>query len=139
MQQNWSEEFLIKHNPHINYLELYALVAGVMKWIYRFRNRRILLFCDNKAVVGMVNKNSTGCKKSMILIRMMVLKCLKENVRVFAEYVESETNVFADHLSRDRMTDFWSEADKQGIQFKQEKTEIPEEMWPMEKVWKDIK
>ena len=45
--QRWPKEFLEKNNPSIEYLELYAVTAAVLTWIHQFRNRRIILFCDN--------------------------------------------------------------------------------------------
>ena len=54
----WPQEFL-EHNPTIEYQELFALVAGVLQWLHRFKNKRIRLFCDNQAVASMVNNNSS--------------------------------------------------------------------------------
>ena len=48
MFSQWDEDFIENNDPSIAYLELYALTAGVMQWIHRFRNRRIILFCDNQ-------------------------------------------------------------------------------------------
>ena len=68
----------------IAYLELYALTVCIMKWIHIFKNRRIILFTDNKSVRDMINTTSSNCANCMILIRMIVLKSLIENVRIFA-------------------------------------------------------
>ena len=55
--------FLERFEPSIEYLELYALTAGVLTWLERFRNRKIFLFCDNLSVVHMINNTSAKCKK----------------------------------------------------------------------------
>ena len=39
MFQQWNKEFIEQCKPSIEYLELYALIAGVMTWAHRFRNR----------------------------------------------------------------------------------------------------
>ena len=49
--------FVDLHDPSIEFLELYAVTVAVVTWIYRFRNRRIVLFCDNQAAVAMINSD----------------------------------------------------------------------------------
>ena len=88
----WPQEFIEKYKPSIEYLELYGVVAGVLRWIHRFSNRRIVLFCDNESVVGMIKITSTSCRNCMVLIRILVLKGLIENVRIFAKHVKGVKN-----------------------------------------------
>ena len=92
MSQNWDKEFIAKYRPSIEYLELFAVTAAVLAWIHRFKNKRIILFCDNKSVVDMINLTSTSCKNCMVLIRVIVLKGLIENVRIFARHVPGVLN-----------------------------------------------
>ena len=132
----WSKTFLVKEKPSIEYLELYGVVAGVLAWIHRFRNRRIILFCDNKSVVGMINITSTSCKNCMVLIRILVLKGLIENVRIFAKHVEGIKNTLADNLSRNRLDLFYENAKKMGKTMNKKATQVPEAIWPVEKIWK---
>ena len=75
------EHFFIQKDPSIEFLELFALTAGVLAWIHRFNNRRIILFCNNKSVIDMVNKSSSRCRNCMSLIRMITLKGLKEKCK----------------------------------------------------------
>ena len=96
----WDRSFMEWYEPSIEYLELYALLVGVLKWIKLFQNRRIVLFCDNEAVVHMVNNNSSKCKNCMKLIRILVLECMVQNVRVLARHVGTKDNGKADALSR---------------------------------------
>ena len=88
MSQTWPAEFIRRNKPSIEYLELLAVTAAVLAWINKFRDRRIILFCDNKSVVDMINFTTTSCKNCMVLIRIIVLKGLVENVRVFAKHVK---------------------------------------------------
>ena len=92
--------FLEHFEPSIEYLELYALTAGVLTWLERFRNRKIFLFCDNISIVHMINNTSAKCKNCMVLLRLVVLETMKCNVRLFAKYVRSEDNRLSDVLSR---------------------------------------
>ena len=133
MHQTWTPDFLSKCNPSIEYQELFAVVAGVIQWIDRFRNQRIILFCDNKSVVGMINNTTSSCKNCMVLIRMLVLKSLIENVRVFCRHVKSKDNTYADVLSRNRIHYFKTHLDKN--LFERTATPVPEAMWPEMKLW----
>ena len=103
MYKMWDHQFITKCKPSIEYLELFGVVAGVLTWIHRFKNRRIILFCDNKSVVDMINQTTTSCRNCMVLIRILVFKGLIENVRIFARHIEGVKNVLADNLSRDRL------------------------------------
>ena len=84
MDGYWPLDFL-KQEPSIEFQELYALVAGILLWIQQYANRRVIIFCDNQSVVAMVNSTTSSCKRCMVLIRVLVLHCLKHNVRVFAK------------------------------------------------------
>ena len=132
MFEYWDRDFLSEQSPSIDYLELYAVAAAVLAWISRFRNRRVTIFTDNKGVRDMINSNVASTKNSMVLIRIIVLKCLVENVKLKAKYVASEDNNLADHLSRGRIKQF--RKDSKG-KYEKDPTAIPNEIWPIDKVW----
>ena len=81
----WDPDFIRLEDPSIAFLELYALTVTIQLWIHRYRNNRIILFCDNQSMMQMVNNTTSKCSKCMILIRKLVLVSLKENVRIFAK------------------------------------------------------
>ena len=70
----WDKEFCEQTQPSIEYLELFAVTVAVMNWLRLFPNRRIILFCDNQAVVNMINNNSSSCKNCMVLIRFYCIR-----------------------------------------------------------------
>ena len=133
MYGQWSANYIETFQPSIAYLELFALTATVLNWIHRFKNRRIILFCDNQSVVQMINKTTTSCKNCMVLIRKLVLKSLIENVRIYATYIKSEDNVASDLLSRLKIEKFLSLKDS----WDSKPTSVPEDLWPIEKLWKN--
>ena len=133
--QQWNEEFCKKVKPSIEYLELYAVVTGVLLWIERYRNKRVIIFCDNMSVVNMINNTSSSCRNCMVLIRILVLKGLTENVRVFAHHLSSKQNCFSDALSRLKLDTFWKLAKIHNKQFNQIPDSMPSDIWPMEKIW----
>ena len=136
MYQMWDKKFLKDNKPSIEYLELFGVVAGVLTWIHQFKNRRIILFCDNKSVVDMINLTTTSCKNCMILIRILVLKGLIENVRIFAKHIEGIKNVLADNLSRNRIDLFHANCNKIGKKICVFPTPVPEAIWPVDKIWR---
>ena len=132
MQASWGE-FIHKNNPSIQYLELFALVAGVLAWIHRFPNKMVILYTDNKNVKSIVNRTSSGCKNCMVLVRLLVIHCLRYNVRVFAEYLTSKSNEIADSLSRFQERKFARLRRK--FDMDRNQTEVPSQIWPVEKIW----
>ena len=135
MIQMWEQSFLDKFKPNIQYLELYALVAAVLQWIHKYSNRKVALFCDNKNVQSAVNDSSTSCKYCMRLIRILVLHCLKANVKVKVNYVKSKDNTLADALSRGQIDLFKVEVEKAGRIVEKAPTPIPQMLLPVEKFW----
>ena len=131
------EQFLADKSPSIQYQELYAVAVSIILWIHKFRNQRICLFCDNDSVVRMINNSSSGCKNCMVLIRKTVLLSMRWNVRVFAKHVPTDKNVLADALSRFQMFRFWSTIDKWGKLVHKVPCNIPDEIWPVYKMWMD--
>ena len=134
MYQQWDEEFILKNKPSIAFLELYALLAGVVTWINRFQNRRIVLWCDNISVVHMINQSSSGCKQCMVLIRILVLFQMIYNVRINAKHVAGVHNIWAGLLSRLQIDKFKSIA---GRDFETHSTRVPDLLWPMSNIWMD--
>ena len=136
MYQLWDQHFINECKPSIEFLELYGVTAAVLAWIHKFKNQRIILFCDNKSVVDMINIISTSCKNCMVLIRILVLKGLVENVRIFARHVKGVRNTLADSLSRNKISHFHALCRKQDRIMDEFQTPIPEAIWAVSKIWK---
>ena len=83
----------------------------------------------------MINMTSTSCKHCMVLIRIIVLKGLIENVRIFARHVEGVKNVYANSLSRNQIPYFLQTCKSKEKKINYIPTQIPERLWPVNKVW----
>ena len=116
----------------IEFLELYAVTVGVLNWLHRWRNSRIVLFCDNESVVEMINSTSSRCRNCMVLLRIIVLEGLICNTRIFAKHVRTRLNSKADALSRLDFKRFWTLA---GSTMDAIPTRIPQCIWPIDKIW----
>ena len=129
----WGRTFIKNEKPSIQYLELYALCVGVLTWAEKLQNLNIVIFCDNQAVVQMVNNYTSSCQNCMRLLRVLVLDCLIHNHRITVEYVTSKDNFLADSLSRGDYVKFWRKAPKT---MKRSLENLPAELWPIGQVWK---
>ena len=131
----WDNQFINKVKPSINYLELYALTIAIVMWIHNFQNKRIYIFCDNMSVVQMVNKTTSKCKNCMVLIRIIVLQALTNNVKINVKHIAGKANKFSDWLSRMEYKKFRQHARKTNRRFNNKPCCIPDQLWPMEKIW----
>ena len=132
MAEVWRVGYIEEFDPSIEYLELFGFLAAVIQWIHRFSNRRTVLFCDNISVVSMINQMTTSCPNCMILLKILILKGMTENIRIFAKHLRSQENKYADWLSRNRIELFKSRA---GHLFDQDKTIVQKQIWPINKLW----
>ena len=128
---DWTSDFIRKAKPSIEYLELYALCAGVIAWESQLVDGHFCVHCDNIAVVHMVNKLTSGCKNCMFLLRLLILNNLKFNRKLTAQYINTRANVLSDALSRNQMTRFRSK----GPHMNTLPDKIPEQIWPVKKIW----
>ena len=129
----WNTRFCEAHKPSIEYLELFAVTVAVLNWIKLFSNHRIVLFCDNEAVVHMINNSTSNCKNCMVLMRIIIAESITRNVRIFAKHVGTKQNGKADALSRLDLNRFWKLS---GDTMDKYPTSIPSSIWPLSKIWK---
>ena len=65
------------HSLNISFLELFPITLAVHIWGATMANSCVLFFTDNAALVDIINKQTSKHKQAMILIRDLVLSCLK--------------------------------------------------------------
>ena len=128
---NWPVRFIDEEQPSIEFLELYALCAGIFSWEERLADCNFKIHCDNVVVVHMVNKMVLSCGQCMFLLRLLILNCLKFNRRLTAQYINTKANCLPDALSRNQMTRFH----RLGPHMDETPSEISKTIWPISKVW----
>ena len=131
----WEENYIVLHDPSIEYLELLGVSAAILTWGHLLQNKRIVIYCDNQAVVAMVNKMSSSCKNCMYLLRLITLNNLVYNHRVFAKYISTKENDLSDALSRLQFDRFWRLAGQKGIHMDEHPSRISSLIWPASKIW----
>ena len=131
------EDQLLALEPSIEFKELYGVAVSIFLWAHNYRNSRICLFCDNQAVVSMINNATSNCRRCLVLVHLIMLRSLELNVRIFAKFVSTKDNYFADSLSRGQLSRFWKLAHLHGRNFKASPEKIPQELFPIvRKIWK---
>ena len=105
-QGKWPDEQFSKSHS-IAWLEFFPIIVAVVLWGHSLQGKRIVLRCDNEAVVAIINKQSSKCPQIMRLLRFFVLQCLKNSVVFSARHVAGRNNDVADALSRFQMQKFW--------------------------------
>ena len=104
----WSPELLSENNDEMSiaFQELYPVVVAAMLWGHYWTRKRILFYCDNKAVVHIINKGRSKSLTIMRLMRRLVITAGIYNFTFVAEHVPGVHNSIADALSRFQMTRF---------------------------------
>ena len=128
----WEDGYIEKNKPSIEYLELFALSVAIITWGDKIKNQRIAVFCDNIAVVHMINNGTSSCKNCMYLLRLVTLDNMINNRGVFAIYVKSADNFLADALSRLQFNRFSRLVPKSMNKYPHEISPI---VWPASCIW----
>ena len=131
IQEFWPEGFVENNKPSIEFLELYALIAGVLTWELELSNIRAILHCDNMAVVHMINNMVSKCANCMRLLRLLILSGLKFNRRLTAVYINTKDNGLSDALSRGQ----WERFRRLGPNMEIVGDKITDQIWPISKIW----
>ena len=75
------------HSFNITFLELFPIVLAIHIWGSSMTNCCVLFFTDNAALVDIINKQTSKHKLVMILLRDLVLSCLRYNILFRARHV----------------------------------------------------
>ena len=130
---SWNKEFVLRNKPSIEYLELYASCVGIYTWGHQLTDTRVVLFCDNRSVCDMLNNDCVSkCKNCMYLLRLITLKNLLQNRRIFADHVKGKWNIQSDALSHGQWKRFYHHSP---TDVSKHSLPLPKELWPMEKIW----
>ena len=131
----WEPGFVQEIKPLIEYLELYGVTAALITWGHLIENKRIVIFCDNMAVVAMINNCALSCGHYMYLLKLIMVDNLQNNQRVFAKYISTQDNYLLDALSHLQMKRCWALAPDFTERFP---TSLFDRIWPPTSVWNKI-
>ena len=89
----------------IHHPELLTVMVAVRLWGQRWHGRRIQLFCDNDAVVSVINTGRTRDIAVATCLREIWLQSAQGEFELLAVHLSSQANRTADHLSRWHISD----------------------------------
>ena len=120
----WPDSW-VGHN--IIVLEMFPIVLSIAIWASQFSNRCTMFHTDNLGLIEVINKKTTKDKKLLVLLRALVLQCLKHNILFKAIHIPGLLNTKADALSRLQVTKFKS----LGQDMDSEPTVVPTHLLPV--------
>ena len=91
---------------HITFKELFPIAVAFYIWGKLWSRRRVLLFCDNDAVVSIINSGTSKDQAVMFLLRRMFLVAAQSSFTFRASHLPGKVNLLADALSRFRFQTF---------------------------------
>ena len=90
----------------ITYLELIPIALAIFLWGQEFRNKNVIFFSDNEAVVSILNSKTSKSKIVMSLLRFIIYCTLKFNIQLKSKHISSKDNTIADFISRGQVERF---------------------------------
>ena len=88
---------------HITVKELLPIVVACAVWGGSLKNLTIKVWCDNAAVVGIINSGRSRHSLIMHLMRCLFFFWAHHNIFLVAEHIAGKDNVAADSLSRNNL------------------------------------
>lgn len=86
-------------NSHITVKELAPIVIAAAIWGNRWEGKAIRVYCDNMAVVSIVNSGTSKNPEAMHLMRCLVSLAAKRELHLQASHIKGVHNTQADTLS----------------------------------------
>lgn len=85
---------------HINFKEVLTMEPAALRWGKHWANKRIMVYCDSQAAVGILNKGT--CKQPLVMASLRRLFWLSAmyNFKLHALYYPGHRNILADAASR---------------------------------------
>ena len=106
----WSPEFLrlAGSTRNSSLIELVPIVAAAWLWGRGWSRQRIVLYCDNLALVYVLNKRRSSDPTTMLFIRRLTLLSMQYHFHLLAMHIVGTSNTIADALSRQQWARFRS-------------------------------
>ena len=75
-------------------------------WGSRLQNKKVKFYIDNRALVDIINTQTSKSKRVMALMRPFILYTLQNNIIFRARHIEGKNNEIADAISRQQWERF---------------------------------
>ena len=99
----WQEDGITRD---LTFLEFFPIVGALWLWAEEWADSVVCFWCDNEAVVCIINSLTSQSERVMKLVRAFTLRALRYNILVHARHIPGLDNSIADALSRRQMERF---------------------------------
>ena len=123
-QCQWDESW---HSINIATKELVPIILALGVWGKRWRNQYVLIRCDNRAIVDILQAKTSKDSIIMHMLRCLHFLCATQEIRITATHIAGADNGPADALSRNRRDLFFASLPKVHLQ----PTHISQELWDL--------
>ena len=96
----YPKELITDPSIAINELECVAIVVALKIWAPKLKGLNLLLHCDNKSTVDVINHGHASNKFTQKCLREIVWICAQNNMWIKVKFIPGVTNRYADLLSR---------------------------------------
>ena len=93
LPENWK-------NKNIATLEMLNVLVAIRLWSKNWENKTLKIFCDNAAVVSVLNTGKTRDPILAAICRNIFMLCAKSDIELKFAHIRGEKNIIADLLSR---------------------------------------
>lgn len=90
----------LTHKYSITFIELLAIVVAVFSWGEAWKNKQLVLYTDNLAIVHVWSSGSCRCPNIMHLVRFLFFYTAEHNINLLVRHIKGQHNTYADLLSR---------------------------------------
>ena len=97
---DWERDWPEVSHMHINHKEALSLVLAARRWAPDWVGKRVIIYSDNKAAVGMLNKGYTKARPVLQSLREVFWLSMQYDFIIEAVYLKGESNLFSDTVSR---------------------------------------
>ena len=105
-QLQWNQS---SYGLHIAVKELIPILIGTFVWGEHWKGARVTAYCDNTAVVSVLNSRYTADDRMMQMLRCLFFVEAHFQFQLHAVHIPGRHNNLADYLSRNRLHTFLSE------------------------------
>ena len=99
LQGPWPQHWLDKPF-HIGVREVYPIWLVLKVFGSELQNTKLVFYCDNLGVVNSLNKLTSKCKLTMVVIREIVSVLLEFNIKLVGKFISTKDNLLNDSISR---------------------------------------
>jgi hypothetical protein len=103
---SWAADYPALANCHINIKELAIVVEAIERWSDVVRGHRILVYTDNMATRGILNKATSPSPQAVMLLRKLTDLAMQFDFSVRAYHIRGNENTLPDIISRLEYPDY---------------------------------